>query len=165
MGSERPAAGQQRRHIRGGAHLRGDHARDREHGPGNADPDTESNWFWQVQEQNFLKVQGKLNPPDRWIVIFQTQSQCVFILSLSLADLVSGEIWIYVYEKIFWNIYFFCQFVETLNAGVWLHIKIIFPFQVRTSYVPGEILWGYRFEHKCVSYDKGHSQMTPQKCT
>merc|ERR1711971_321089 len=26
--------------------------------------------------------------------------------------------------------------------------------QVRTSYVPGEILWGYRFEHKCVSYDK-----------
>jgi len=26
--------------------------------------------------------------------------------------------------------------------------------QVRTSYVPSEILWGYRFEHKCVSYDK-----------
>ena len=49
--------------------------------------------------------------------------------------------------------------METLNAGVWLHIKIIFPFQVRTSYVPGEILWGYRFEHKCVSYDKGRSQM------
>ena len=30
-----------------------------------------------------------------------------------------------------------------------LHMK-----QVRTSYVPSEILWGYRFEHKCVSYDK-----------
>jgi len=26
--------------------------------------------------------------------------------------------------------------------------------QVRTSYLPSEILWGYRFEHKCVSYDK-----------
>ena len=26
--------------------------------------------------------------------------------------------------------------------------------QVRTSYVPQEILWGYRFEHKCVAYDK-----------
>ena len=49
-----------------------------------------------------------------------------------------------------------------MNAGVWLHFKIIyiFPFQVRTSYVPTEILWGYRFEHKCVSYDKAQSQMT-----
>ena len=46
-----------------------------------------------------------------------------------------------------------------MNAGVWLLIKIIFQFQVRTSYVPGEILWGYRFEHKCVSYDNGCSQM------
>ena len=27
-------------------------------------------------------------------------------------------------------------------------------FQVRTSYLPNEILWGYRFEHSCVSYDK-----------
>ena len=26
--------------------------------------------------------------------------------------------------------------------------------QVRTSYLPNEILWGYRFEHTCVSYDK-----------
>ena len=26
--------------------------------------------------------------------------------------------------------------------------------QVRTSYLPNEILWGYRFEHNCVSYDK-----------
>jgi len=26
--------------------------------------------------------------------------------------------------------------------------------QVRTSYLPSEILWGYRFEHKCVAYDK-----------
>jgi len=26
--------------------------------------------------------------------------------------------------------------------------------QVRTSYLPTEILWGYRFEHKCVAYDK-----------
>ena len=26
--------------------------------------------------------------------------------------------------------------------------------QVRTSYLPNEILWGYRFEHSCVSYDK-----------
>ena len=29
-----------------------------------------------------------------------------------------------------------------------------FSFQVRTSYLPNEILWGYRFEHSCVSYDK-----------
>lgn len=34
VGGERPPAGQQRRHLRGGAHLRGDHARDREHGAG-----------------------------------------------------------------------------------------------------------------------------------
>ena len=26
--------------------------------------------------------------------------------------------------------------------------------QVRTSFLPNEILWGYRFEHSCVSYDK-----------
>lgn len=26
--------------------------------------------------------------------------------------------------------------------------------QVRTSYVPNEILWGYRFENSCVTYDK-----------
>jgi len=26
--------------------------------------------------------------------------------------------------------------------------------QVRTSYLPNEILWGYRFEHTCVAYDK-----------
>jgi len=25
---------------------------------------------------------------------------------------------------------------------------------VRTSYLPNEILWGYRFEHTCVAYDK-----------
>ena len=24
---------------------------------------------------------------------------------------------------------------------------------MRTSYVPGEILWGYKFEHSCVHYD------------
>jgi len=27
--------------------------------------------------------------------------------------------------------------------------------QVRSSYLPNEILWGYRFEHTCVAYDKG----------
>lgn len=26
--------------------------------------------------------------------------------------------------------------------------------QVRTSYLPNEILWGHRFEHSCVAYDK-----------
>ena len=26
--------------------------------------------------------------------------------------------------------------------------------QVRTSYLPSEILWGYRFEQTCVAYDK-----------
>jgi len=26
--------------------------------------------------------------------------------------------------------------------------------QVRTSYLPNEILWGYRFEHSCVAYDQ-----------
>jgi hypothetical protein len=26
--------------------------------------------------------------------------------------------------------------------------------QVRTSYLPGEILWGQRFEHTTVAYDK-----------
>jgi len=26
--------------------------------------------------------------------------------------------------------------------------------QVRTSYLPNEILWGYRFDHTCVAYDK-----------
>jgi len=26
--------------------------------------------------------------------------------------------------------------------------------QVRTSFLPNEILWGYRFDHSCVSYDK-----------
>lgn len=26
---------------------------------------------------------------------------------------------------------------------------------MRTSYVPNEILWGYRFENSCVTYDKG----------
>jgi len=30
--------------------------------------------------------------------------------------------------------------------------------QVRTSYLPNEILWGYRFEHSCVSYDKAHAK-------
>ena len=25
---------------------------------------------------------------------------------------------------------------------------------MRTSYLPSEILWGYRFEHRCVAYDK-----------
>jgi len=30
--------------------------------------------------------------------------------------------------------------------------------QVRTSYLPNEILWGYRFEHSCVSYDKKESK-------
>jgi len=30
--------------------------------------------------------------------------------------------------------------------------------QVRTSYLPNEILWGYRFEHSCVSYDKTQSK-------
>jgi potassium inwardly-rectifying channel subfamily J len=28
------------------------------------------------------------------------------------------------------------------------------PLQVRTSYLPGEILWGQRFEHTTVAYDK-----------
>ena len=32
-------------------------------------------------------------------------------------------------------------------------IQIIL-FQVRTSYLPNEILWGYRFENSCVTYDK-----------
>ena len=26
--------------------------------------------------------------------------------------------------------------------------------KVRTSYLPNEILWGYRFEHSCVAYDQ-----------
>jgi len=30
--------------------------------------------------------------------------------------------------------------------------------QVRTSYLPNEILWGYRFEHSCVSYDKSEAK-------
>merc|ERR1719186_1006791 len=30
--------------------------------------------------------------------------------------------------------------------------------QVRSSYLPNEILWGYRFEHSCVSYDKKESK-------
>jgi hypothetical protein len=29
---------------------------------------------------------------------------------------------------------------------------------VRTSYLPNEILWGYRFEHNCVSYDKDNAK-------
>ena len=29
---------------------------------------------------------------------------------------------------------------------------------MRTSYLPNEILWGYRFEHSCVSYDKKESK-------
>ena len=26
--------------------------------------------------------------------------------------------------------------------------------QVRTSYLPGEILWGYKFQHSCVHFNK-----------
>ena len=26
--------------------------------------------------------------------------------------------------------------------------------QCRTSYLPNEILWGHRFEHTCIAYDK-----------
>jgi hypothetical protein len=33
-----------------------------------------------------------------------------------------------------------------------------FLSQVRTSYLPNEILWGYRFEHNCVSYDKDNAK-------
>ena len=33
-------------------------------------------------------------------------------------------------------------------------VKIVVILKVRTSYLPSEILWGYRFEHKCVAYDK-----------
>ena len=30
--------------------------------------------------------------------------------------------------------------------------------QVRTSYLPNEILWGYRFENTCVTYDKSQAK-------
>ena len=33
-------------------------------------------------------------------------------------------------------------------------LNILLLFQVRTSYVPNEILWGYRFDNDIVSYDK-----------
>ena len=35
-----------------------------------------------------------------------------------------------------------------------LRIKYTTFGQVRTSYLPNEILWGYRFEHSCVAYDQ-----------
>ena len=33
-----------------------------------------------------------------------------------------------------------------------------FSTQVRTSYVPNEILWGYRFENSCITYDKSKAK-------
>ena len=58
MGGERQAAGQQRRHIRGGAHLRGNHAGDREHGPGNADPEQSVIGFDRFKSKTFSKFRG-----------------------------------------------------------------------------------------------------------
>ena len=49
------------------------------------------------------------------------------------------------------------------NTGLHTHAKIITQIEgqvidnclkVRTSYLPNEILWGYRFEHSCVAYDQ-----------
>ena len=33
-------------------------------------------------------------------------------------------------------------------------LNISFPFQVRTSYLPNEILWGHQFDHNVLIYDK-----------
>ena len=42
-----------------------------------------------------------------------------------------------------------------IQESMYFRIEIsIVCLQVRTSYLPNEILWGYRFEHSCVSYDK-----------
>ena len=41
---------------------------------------------------------------------------------------------------------------------IMIMIIMIMLSQVRTSYLPNEILWGYRFEHSCVSYDKTHAK-------
>ena len=54
----------------------------------------------------------------------------------------------------------------TPETGNTIQVSTILPFismnmimsQVRTSYLPNEILWGYRFEHSCVSYDKTHAK-------
>ena len=51
------------------------------------------------------------------------------------------------------------QYIGSLCPVVALEIQEFMYFrivclQVRTSYLPNEILWGYRFEHSCVSYDK-----------
>ena len=43
------------------------------------------------------------------------------------------------------------QVVDVIQSRRSVNLNSI---KVRTSYVPSEILWGYRFEHKCVSYDK-----------
>ena len=45
-------------------------------------------------------------------------------------------------------------FINYFNTHFILLSSWYFSFQVRTSYLPNEILWGYRFEHSCVSYDK-----------
>ena len=44
--------------------------------------------------------------------------------------------------------------VRTIILTFSLRHEIQNLIQVRTSYVPGEILWGYKFEHSCVHYDK-----------
>ena len=33
-------------------------------------------------------------------------------------------------------------------------LSFVFVSQVRTSYVPSEILWGYKFEHSCVRFNE-----------
>ena len=33
-------------------------------------------------------------------------------------------------------------------------LKYLIRLEVRTSYLPSEILWGQRFEHTTVAYDK-----------
>ena len=39
-----------------------------------------------------------------------------------------------------------------------IQLIVLFIIQVRTSYLPNEILWGYRFENTCVTYDKSQAK-------
>ena len=64
------------------------------------------------------------------------------------SKLVLGLLKIYWFKDLFprgWGVLYTNTSYEWITG---------FTLQVRTSYLPNEILWGYRFEHSCVSYDK-----------
>ena len=43
--------------------------------------------------------------------------------------------------------------IQVHKCGFYYLLRKQIMFQVRTSYLPTEILWGYKFEHSCVEYN------------